>query len=188
MPADGGLALPLGQIKAFGAHAGWNVGKKLIQTAHANHGEHFMQLFRRMRNVWHISSLPPDALYRLSDGSRCERDSGWSPSLYDAAPAGAKKKFQTVFAVQNVAAAQSARKKSYMGDAEFRKFLFPAKDGAFGRREVYTNIHERRTKQARHRQGTKRPEVRAALSNVFRWRNAPRKPPHPSGRQACGSV
>ena len=55
--ADGGFALPLGQIKALGAHAGRDVGKKRVQTAHANYGEHFMQLFRRMGDVWHMSSL-----------------------------------------------------------------------------------------------------------------------------------
>ena len=46
--AHGGLTPPLGQIEPAGTHAGRDVGKQVVQRAHAHHIEHFPQLFRRV--------------------------------------------------------------------------------------------------------------------------------------------
>ena len=55
--ANCGFGLTFGQIELFGAHFRRNIGKKAVQIAHPNHGEHLVQLFLRMGDIWHICSL-----------------------------------------------------------------------------------------------------------------------------------
>ena len=55
--ADRGFALPLGQFEAFGPHVLRNVGEKVIQGTHADHGEHFPEVVRRVGNIGHVYSF-----------------------------------------------------------------------------------------------------------------------------------
>ncbi len=82
--ADRGLALSFGQIEALGPHIRRDVGKKIIQSAHADHGEHFLKVVRRVGNVGHnySSTLGAPAAIRPKAASLKTRDNnarrrGW---------------------------------------------------------------------------------------------------------------
>ena len=60
--ADRGLALPFGQVEALGPHVRRDVCEKIIQGTHADHGEHFLKVVRRVGNVGHNYSSSLSAL------------------------------------------------------------------------------------------------------------------------------